>query len=218
MARMRAKKNIPDRLEKCKERWFEFPATNKGQWRGVCNKDSETKVFLEIGCGKGKFACETASKNPGVLYIAMERDTSVTLAAIEKAHTMEVPDLYFVNTDAQFIETYFANEEIDRIYINFCDPWSRKNKPKRRLTYRDYLETYKRILKPNGQIFFKTDDEPLFEFSLEEFKATGFTFNAVTYDLHSSEFNEDNVRTEFEQKFADQGIKIKGAIVTSPSK
>lgn len=212
MARMRTKRHIPERLERCKERWFDMPMMNKGKWREVCGAKPDAPIWLEIGCGKGKFCTEMAVKNPDVLYIALERDTSVILAAIEKAHNEEIPNLFFLNADANLIDNYFDENEIDRIYLNFSDPWSRRNKPKRRLTYRDFLNKYCVILKDGSQIEFKTDNDDLFEFSLEEFKETGFTLEDVTYDLHNSEFDKDNVRTEFEQKFADDGINIKRVV------
>ncbi len=214
MARMRAKRHIPERMALCSERWFEAPVLNKGRWREACGFPSDCKIFLEIGCGKGKFCTETAAKNPDVLYIALERDSSVILAAIEKAHALEIPNLFFLNADAQLLENYFDADEIDRIYINFCDPWSRRNKPKRRLTYRAFLEQYKKLMKTGGQIHFKTDNDTLYDFSLEEFKACGFELSELTRDLHNSEWDKDNVRTEFEQKFADQGIGIKRAVAT----
>ncbi|MBQ4271746.1 MAG: tRNA (guanosine(46)-N7)-methyltransferase TrmB [Clostridiales bacterium] len=214
MARMRAKRHIPERLEVCHERWFDAPMLNKGKWREKCGFPEDAKIFLEIGCGKGKFCTETAPKYPDVLYIALERDTSVILAAIEKAHREEVPNLFFLNADAGLLENYFSEDEIDRIYINFCDPWSRRNKPKRRLTYRAFLEQYKVLLKEHGQIHFKTDNDELYDFSLEEFKECGFALSELTRDLHNSEWDKDNVRTEFEQKFADQGIGIKRAVAS----
>ena len=153
-----------------------------------------------------------ALRHPEVLYIAMERDASVTLAAIEKAHALEIPNLFFIRGDAGIIENYFAEDEVNRIFLNFSDPWTRQNKPKRRLTYRDFLAKYKVMMKDGGAIEFKTDNDDLFDFSLEEFKEMGFTLTDVTRDLHNSEWNEENIRTEFEQKFADQGIPIKRVV------
>lgn len=214
MARVRAKKNIPTRMERCNERWFENPMENKGHWKEFCKVPQDNRIFLEIGCGKGKFACDTVSSVNDVLYFGLERDSSVVLAAIERAHELEVPDLYFFNADAGDIDKLFDEGEVDRIFINFCDPWSKKRKPKRRLTYRDYLTIYKRVLKKDGQIFFKTDDDALFDFSLEEFKLSGFTLSELTYDLHNSEFDANNIRTEFETKFSEQGIKIKRVVAS----
>lgn len=215
MARARTKKHIPERMERCKERWFETPLMNKGQWREVCGFPKDCELFLEIGCGKGKFCCEMAKLNPNALYIALERDSSVILSAIEKAHEENIPNLFFLNTDANLLENYFDENEVSRIYLNFSDPWSRRNKPKRRLTYRDFLNQYKTMLVNGGSIRFKTDNDILFDFSLEEFEYCGFELSELTRDLHNSEWDKDNVRTEFEQKFADQGINIKRVVATN---
>jgi len=214
MTRMRMKRHIPERMERCHERWFDVPSDNKGKWREICGVSPDTPLFLELGCGKGKFCTQTATDNPDALYVAVERDKSVILAAIEKAHNAELPNLFFINCDVNNIEDMFAEDEVDRIYINFCDPWNRRNKPKRRLTYRDFLSKYKILLKNGGQIRFKTDNDDLYDFSLEEFKVSGFTLSELTRDLHNSEYDKDNVRTEFEQKFADEGIPIKRAVAT----
>lgn len=218
MTRLRAKRHIPERMERCADIWFPLPATNKGRWREVCGFPEGCELFLEIGCGKGKFCCETALNNPDALYIALERESSVILAAIEKAHELEIPNLFFVNADAKNLIDYFEENEVDRIYLNFSDPWTRKKKPKRRLTYRDFLKVYMKIMKPGGEVRFKTDNSMLFEFSVSEFTECGFTLTEVTRDLHNSEYDADNVRTEFEQKFADQGIAIKRLVATAPDK
>ncbi len=214
MTRMRMKRHIPERMEKCHERWFDDPAENKGKWREVCGMPPDAPLYLELGCGKGKFCNQTAEDNPDALYVAVERDKSVILAAIEKAHNNELPNLFFINCDVNNIEDMFEADEVDRIYINFCDPWNRRNKPKRRLTYRDFLAKYKNLLKKGGQIRFKTDNDDLYDFSLEEFRFCGFELSEITRDLHNSEYDKDNVRTEFEQKFADEGIPIKRAVAT----
>lgn len=216
MTRLRAKRHIPERMERCSGRWFAAPQENKGRWREVCGFPEDSELFLEIGCGKGKFCTETAISNPDVLYIAIEREPSVILAAMEKAQELQIPNLFFINIDAVKLDDLFEESEAGRIYINFCDPWTRKKKPKRRLTYRDFLEVYKKILVPRGQIRFKTDNTMLFEFSVGEFIECGFALSEVTRDLHNSEYDADNVRTEFEQKFADQGIAIKRLVATSP--
>lgn len=205
-------------MERCAGLWFALPATNKGKWREICGVPSDCELFLEIGCGKGKFCTETAAANPDALYIALERETSVILAAIEKTNELGLKNLFFVNADAKYLLDYFEEDEVDRIYLNFSDPWTRKKKPKRRLTYRDFLEVYKKILKSKGQIRFKTDNTMLFDFSITEFTECGFTLSEVTRDLHHSEYDADNVRTEFEQKFADQGIAIKRVVATAPDK
>jgi len=168
----------------------------------------DAPLYLELGCGKGDFAIKMAQRHPDVCYIALEKDESVVLAAIEKAAAAGVQNLFFIYTDVALLTNYFEEGEVDRIYINFCDPWSRKEKPKRRLTHRDYLTSYKRLLKVNGEIHFKTDDKKLFAFSRQEFIISGLSLHNDTTDLHNSEWNPNNIRTEFEEKFAGQGITI----------
>ncbi|MDD4096669.1 MAG: tRNA (guanosine(46)-N7)-methyltransferase TrmB [Oscillospiraceae bacterium] len=211
MTRLRKKKNISARLRACSAYWFEVPIMNRGSWRQACGMPENAPLYLELGCGKGRFAIETARRNPEICFIALEKEESVILAAIEAACEEGLTNLFFLCADVVLLKNYFATDEVDRIYINFCDPWSRKNKPKRRLTYREYLETYKLLLKPDGDIHFKTDDRLLFEFSLEEFEIAGLGIRDVTEDLHASRWNEDNIRTEFEDKFAGQGIAIRRA-------
>jgi len=208
MARTRKKKNIPQRMDACSSYWFKVPVANRGHWREACRMEPDTQLYLELGCGKGDFAVETALRNPDVCYIALEKDESVILAAIEKAAEAGVANLFFIWTDVALLKNYFGNGEVDRIFINFCDPWSRKDKPKRRLTHRDYLEMYKFILGGSGEIHFKTDDKKLFSFSLQEFADSSLSLCSETSDLHNSRWDEDNIRTEFEQKFAGQGISI----------
>ena len=215
MARARMKRHIPERMDRCKERWFEDPLMNKGQWRKICGFPEDCELFLEIGCGKGKFCTEMAVLHPDVLYIALERDTSIILSAIEKAHNEEIPNLFFLYVDADLLENYFEEDEVDRIFLNFSDPWSRKNKPKRRLTYRDFLVQYKRMLKNGSELWMKTDNDILFDFSLEEFEACGFDLKDITRDLANDPFSEHNVRTEFEGKFMEQGINIKRVVAVN---
>ncbi len=211
MTRLRKKKNISARMRACSAYWFEVPVANRGSWRQACGVTDDCPLYLELGCGKGRFAIETARRNPDVCFVALEKEESVILAAIETACDEGLTNLFFLPADVLLLKNYFAPGEVDRIYVNFCDPWSRKNKPKRRLTYREYLETYKLLLTPGGDIHFKTDDERLFEFSLDEFKAVGLDVRNATRDLHRSPWNEENIRTEFEEKFAEQGISIKRA-------
>ena len=208
MARTRKKKNIPQRMKACSTYWFPVPVANRGRWRVVCCMAPDAQLYLELGCGKGDFAVQMAQRYPEICYIALEKDESVVLAAIEKASNAGVRNLFFIWTDAALLKNFFEEGEIDRIYINFCDPWSRKDKPKRRLTYREYLDMYKNLLNNNGEIHFKTDDKTLFDFSLSEFTDSSLTLHNQTSDLHNSRWDSNNIRTEFEQKFASQGITI----------
>ncbi|MBO7564771.1 MAG: tRNA (guanosine(46)-N7)-methyltransferase TrmB [Clostridiales bacterium] len=212
MARMRKKKNLIPRMEACSDRFFSDPAANRGKWREACSMPEDCRLFVEIGCGKGLFSEQMAKKYPDVCYVAIERELSCCLLAMEKAKRAELENLFFIPGDASSILEYFGENEVDRIFINFCDPWTRQNKPKRRLTYRAFLATYRTILKDSGEIHFKTDNDPLYDFTLEEMKEMGFETTCVTRDLHRSEWNEDNIRTEFETKYAEQGIPIKRVV------
>ena len=208
MARIRKKKNIPQRMNVCSDYWFPVPVANREHWRQACHMAPDAPLYLELGCGKGDFAIEMAQRHPQICYVALEKDESVILAAIEKAAAIGMSNLFFIWTDVALLKNFFSEGEVDRIFINFCDPWSRKEKPKRRLTHRDYLDMYKHILKADGQIHFKTDDKTLFAFSLQEFAGSNFSLCNQTADLHNSQWDQNNIRTEFEQKFASQGITI----------
>lgn len=207
MARARKKRNIDSRMQLCSDYWFTVPVANKGKWRDTFQK-KDAPLYLELGCGKGKFACEFAAANPDICYVAMEKDESVILGAIEKAAFYGISNLRFLRADAETLRNYFAPGEVDRIFIHFCDPWMRKSKPKRRLTYRERLEVYREILKEDGQIHFKTDEPRLFLFSLEEFCNSGYLIDKLTLNLHESPWNCSNITTEFETKFAREGFPI----------
>ena len=208
MTRMRTKRHIPERMDRCHERWFDVPSDNKGKWREVCGVSADTPIYLELGCGKGKFCNQTALDNPDVVYIAVERDKSVILAAIEKAHNNELPNLFFINCDVNNIEDMFTEDEVDRIYINFCDPWPKARHAKRRLTYPATLVAMKTFLADGGKIEFKTDNGDLFAYSLGSFVEAGYTLDAVTDDLHASEWAATNIMTEYEKNFSEKGFPI----------
>lgn len=166
------------------------------------------ELRLELGCGKGDFACNTALREPQVSYLALEKVADVIMLAMEKADAMSVPNLRFIHADASDLGSLLPEHCVDVLYINFCDPWPKKRNAKRRLTFRGFLESYKRFLKPGGHICFKTDNRPLFDFSLCEFEAAGYRICDVTYDLHSSEYANDNVMTEYERTFSERGVPI----------
>lgn len=163
---------------------------------------------LEIGCGKGAFSVGMAEKNADVGFIALEVVKDVIIFAAEKAKAAELGNLRFVCADAANIDKIFAPASFDVIYINFCDPWPKARHAKRRLTYRAFLEKFRALLSDGGRIEFKTDNRALFDFSLPEFEAAGFTVGDVTYDLHASEYAEGNVMTEYEKNFSERGVPI----------
>ena len=159
---------------------------------------------MEIGCGKGKFIYEMAKNNPNINYIAIEKYDSVLLRVLEKIENETIPNLKLVVLDASNLKNYFSSAEISRIYINFSDPWPKSAHQKRRLTYKSFLESYAYILKSEGEIFQKTDNRKLFEFSLQSFSEQGWILSNISLDLHKDAL-EDNIMTEFEEKWSKLG-------------
>lgn len=186
------------------------PEKIKGNWgKEIFGNDNPIRV--EIGMGKGKFIMELAKRNPDINYIGIEKYSSVLLRAIQKLEAMEEPlkNIIFIRFDAEYIEDIFANEEIDRIYLNFSDPWPKDRHAKRRLPSREYLKRYANILMKGHTVEFKTDNRPLFDFAVEEAKDTNVEIVALTYDLHNNaEMNEGNIMTEYEEKFSSIGNPI----------
>ena len=169
-------------------------------------------LFLEIGCGKGRFIVQNAIENPDVNFIGIERYSSVLLRALEKFDTEEYKDLTnirFACMDARNVEEVFAPEEVDKIFLNFSDPWPKARHAKRRLTSTEFLERYEKILVQGGKVEFKTDNTELFNFSLEQVKEAGWYLEKYTYDLHhQEEMNAGNIMTEYEEKFSLKGNPI----------
>lgn len=189
------------------------PKENKGKWREIFGNDNE--IHLEIGTGKGRFIMELAEKNPDVNYVGIEKYSSVLVRAIEKQRELMLPNLIFIRMEAEEIEDVFAAGEVGKIYLNFSDPWPKDRHAKRRLTSRQFFGRYNTILKKDGVVEFKTDNLPLFEFSVEEVKEAHWNLDAVTYDLHNDAvLNEGNIMTEYEIKFSSLGNKINKLIAS----
>ena len=178
-----------------------------GRWREEFSDDTTRELHVELGTGKGDFITTIAEKNPAINFLGLELEATVVLAAARKVHEKNLSNVRLAVFDINHIEEIFSAGEVDRFYINFCDPWPKKRHAKRRLTYIKFLEMYKKILKPNGEIHFKTDNRALFDFSLEQFDLAGWKVRDVTFDLHADEPPE-NIRTEYENKFSSQGVKI----------
>ena len=178
----------------------------KGRWSEVFG--NELPLYIEIGMGKGQFIIEMARRNPDKNFIGIEKYSSVLVRALEKCEEDAPENLRFIRMDAEEILEVFDTDEVAGIYLNFSDPWPKDRHAKRRLTYRDFWARYKVILKPDGQVIFKTDNRPLFDFSLEEVEIAGWTLENVTFDLHHSEYMEGNVMTEYEAKFSAKGNPI----------
>ena len=202
--RMRKRNNLEPRMDACGAIWLRNARELRGNWRSLMPQARE--IRLEVGCGKGKFTVETAAAEPDVLLIAVERVQEAMLLGMEKALEMGLKNVFFLSLDAAELEEYFADGELDLIYLNFCDPWPRKKNAKRRLTYRTFLRKYQRILKIGGEIHFKTDNAGLFEWSLGEFEACGLEIRALTYDLHRD--GPVGIMTGYEEKFYELGTPI----------
>ena len=202
--RMRKKKNLVPRMERCAAVHVQDGFLMKGHWRDLMPGAQELRV--ELGCGKGRFTVETAKAEPQVLFIAIEKVADALVVAMERAMAEGLTNVFFVVGDAAALPDYFAPEEVDRIYVNFCDPWPPKRQAKRRLTHHNFLLLYRQVLKMGGEIHFKTDNAPLFAFSLEEFPTVGYRLQEVTDDLHAD--GPNGVMTDYEAKFHAEGIPI----------
>ncbi len=178
-----------------------------GSWQDIFGNTNP--LHIEIGMGKGKFITTLAEQNPSVNYIGMERYSSVLLRALQRIEGKELPNLRFLCMDAKEIGTIFSEKELDRIYLNFSDPWPKDRHAKRRLTSTEFLGRFSPLLKDEGHLEFKTDNRALFDFSLEQMEPAGWELLAVTRDLHhDSLLNEGNVMTEYEEKFSSLGNPI----------
>lgn len=215
--RLRKKPWARPELEACNF-FITNPSENKGKWKQSFVNDNP--IYLELGCGKGTFIAVHGSENEDINYIAIDiKDEVLVLAKrnIEKAYedkNIEINNLKLMAQEIALINDIFSEEDVvDRIYINFCNPWPKERHKKRRLTHTRQLENYKNFLSQDGEIYFKTDDDELFDESIEYFKEAGFNIEYITYDLHKSDF-VGNVQTEHEKMFSEQGIKIKFLIAS----
>lgn len=201
-------RNVPGARETIIENQFSIqqPEQMKGKWAEVFQNDHP--IHIEVGMGKGQFIIEMARRNPEVNYIGIEKYSSVLVRAVEKLEDFEQDNLRLIRMDAENIEEVFDKDEVDRIYLNFSDPWPKDRHAKRRLTSTRFLERYDNILTPEGRVMFKTDNKDLFDFSLEQVEEAGWILENHTYDLHHSEYNEGNVMTEYEEKFSAKGNPI----------
>lgn len=201
-------RNIPGSREAVAANEFviQEPNRHKGTWQEVFGNKNE--IHIEIGMGKGVFLATLSKLNPDINYIGIEKYASVLLRAIEKRQGLMQDNLIYLMFDADYICDVFAKDEIDRIYLNFSDPWPKDRHARRRLTSKEYLARYHTFLKKNGYLAFKTDNRGLFDFSLEQTKEAGWNLKDVTYDLHHSSYLDSNVMTEYEEKFSSLGSPI----------
>lgn len=189
------------------------PQQYRGNWTEIFG--NENPVRIEIGMGKGRFIMDLARMNPDINYVGIEKYSSVLLRGIQKMEAEPLPNLYFIRMEAEEITQVFGREEVDRIYLNFSDPWPKDRHAKRRLPSREFLHRYDEILRKDGVIEFKTDNHDLFRFALDELEPAGWHLNQVTEDLHhDEEMMRGNVMTEYEEKFSSLGNPIYKYIIS----
>ena len=192
--------------------WVQNPEEYRGRWRELLPGAKELR--LEIGCGKGRFIVQTAANEPEVLFIGIERVREALVLAMEKTVQAGLNNVFFLSVDAEALEELFAPGEADLLYLNFSDPWPRNKNAKRRLTYHTFLEKYRRVLRPSGEIHFKTDNEKLFAWSLEEFAQYGYPVKNVDNDLHRN--GPVGIMTEYEERFYTLGTPIHRCEIVMP--
>lgn len=236
--RMRRKPNIQEKLDHMSSIVFRYP------WMGISRKDifdnnqnpdvfwgpdwaqvfgNEASLHLELGTGKGIFITTLARHNPSLNYIGVERVPEIIYKAARKQRGIH--NLRFLMADVEHLSSFFRTGQIERIYLNFSDPWPKTKHSRRRLTYSTFLDIYKKLLKSGGEIHFKTDNRDFFDFSLQSFAENGFSLKNITYDLHYIKDDNrelfqlllvDNIMTEYEKKFTDQGYPICRCIAINP--
>ncbi len=212
--RMRKRHNLAPRMEKCSA-WLETePALRRGRW--LEGFPEYRSLYVELGCGKGRFTAELAGRLPDTLLLAVEKVPDAMVLAMERARDRDLRNVRFLDIDAARLPEIFAPGEIDRLYINFCDPWPKSRDAKLRLTAPGFLRLYADALRPGGQIHFKTDNTPLFDWSAEQLAAEGWTLSELTHDLHGQ--GPVGVMTDYEAKFHAEGVKINRLVATRTDK
>lgn len=204
--RQRRPKNLEERLGEFQDILVSGPGCRKGHWKETMNCSG--RLFAEIGCGKGQFITARALAAPDDGFVGIEGQRSVLLRACEKLRESEITNVRLIGEFVNDPQDFFEEGELDGIYLNFSDPWPKARHKKRRLTYRDRLRSYEKVLKKEGFIEFKTDNDELFAFTIEEVEACGYETEESTEDLHSSDFESRNFRTEYEDRFRKLGKKI----------
>lgn len=207
-------RNIPDAYDKLEgsENYVQNPKDYKGRWNKYFN--NQNPIHIEIGSGKGKFITTLALSNPNINYIAIEKYPAVLIKLIKKIPQEGLKNLAVISIDAEDLEEVFVSGEVGKLYLNFSDPWPKKRHAKRRLTSPAFLKLYKNILITGSIIEFKTDNRGLFDYSVEEFKASGYNLKKITYDLYKSDMIDGNIPTEYEEKFHGLGTPINKLIAS----
>ena len=208
--RMRKRRNLSPRMEQCAELLIDTPEELRGRWRQRFPEFRQ--VQLEIGCGKGRFTTETAASLPDTLIVAIEKVPDAMILAMERAQRRKLSNVRFLDFDAARLPGLFAPGEVERIYLNFSDPWPKSRDAKFRLTAPGFLRMYADVLPLGGQIWFKTDNRPLFDWSVEQLTSEGWAIGELTHDLHEN--GPVGVMTDYEVKFYEQGLKINRLVAT----
>ena len=208
--RMRKRHNLGPRMEQCAAYLIEDPAACRGRW--LAEHPGCGKLYVELGCGKGRFTVETSKTLSETLLLAIERVPDAMIIAMERSRDAGLEHVRFLDADAASLPEIFAPGEIDRLYINFCDPWPKSRDAKQRLTSPGFLRLYADALAEGGQIHFKTDNTPLFDWSVGQFEAEGWSLSELTHDLH--EHGPVGVMTDYEAKFTAEGMKINRLVAT----
>ena len=215
-------RNVPGAQERIEASPYvvEDPAAWKGRWRECFDRMASVQngqLHVEIGTGKGRFLLGMAAQHPDVLFLGIEKFSSVLVRAVDKAEASGPPNLLFIRMEAELLENVFDKGEVNRIYLNFSDPWPKDRHEKRRLTSDVFLRRYREILVPQGEIEFKTDNEVLFTYSVESCMQEGWTLTVNTRDLHGEEvLNAGNIMTEYEERFSQKGNRICKLVATRP--
>ena len=212
--RMRKKPNLIPRMEKCAQVQIKDPEQLKGTWRK--SFPEYDKLWLELGCGKGRFTAGTAEQNPRTMLLAVDKVADAMVTGMERVCDAGIENIRFIEMDALELGEVFENAEIERIYINFCDPWPKSRDAKHRLTAPGFLRSYSDLLPTGGEIHFKTDNRPLFDWSAEQFNAEGWELREVKNDLHAD--GVAGVMTDYEAKFHAQGVKINRLVAVKTEK
>ena len=201
---MRKKPNLIPRMERCADLLIEKPEQLRGRWREEF--PGYAALRLELGCGKGRFTCGQALAEPNALLLALEKVPDAMVVAMERAMAQNIPNVRFMDRDAGLLGEIFAPGEVERLYINFCDPWPKSRDAKQRLTAPGFLRLYAEVLPAGGEIWFKTDNTPLFNWSIACFAEEGWERSEVTHDLHAD--GPVGIMTDYEAKFHEQGVRI----------
>ena len=203
--RMRKKPNLVPRMERCAATLITDPEALRGHW--LEHFPGHRALHLELGCGKGRFTADTAAQNPDIFLAAIEKVPDAMVVAMERVMEQGIPNVRFLDRDAELLPEMFAPGEISRLYINFPDPWPKKKQFKRRLTAPEFLDKYRALLPEGGAVWFKTDNGPLFDWSLESFRGCGWAL---------ADMPEGTPMTDYEARFTEMGLPIHRVVATRP--